>query len=76
MFKNAPKYTKCTIPNTSFRIMIPLYCIYGCTCILVYRGLVCMWSGNVHKLANVGTGIKPFLRVKANAYCLDYLQNR
>lgn len=74
MFKIAPKYTKCTIPNTSFRIMIPLYCMSGC--ILVYRGLVCMKSGNVHKLANVGIGIKPSLRVKANAYCLDYLQNR
>lgn len=40
MFKNAPKYTKFTIPNTPFKIMIPLYCMYGC--ILVYRGLVCM----------------------------------
>lgn len=41
MFKNAPiKYTKCTIPNTPFKIMIPLYCM--CSCILVYRGLVCM----------------------------------
>lgn len=73
MFKIALKYTKCTIPDTPFKIMIPLYCMYGC--ILVYRGLVWMSNENVHKLAN-GTGIKPSLRVKANAYCLDFLQNR
>lgn len=71
MFKIVLKYIKCIIFNMFFKIMIFLYCMFGC--ILVYWGFVCMQSGNVYKLVNVGIGIKLFFRVKVNVYCLDYL---